>query len=114
MNKKKSYKSKITILTKVKKTQADYPDIIKIDTLTEDETNFQVERSGGKADERSDYFLMTETGEEIKGTYSHIIKLYNVLGGTIIRESDYPNFTKPINDKKPDVYKVFQEHFLAT
>ena len=56
---------------------------------------------------------MTETGEEIKGNYSHIIKLYNLLGGTIIKESDYQNYVKPVSTKNNDVYKVFQEHFYT-
>lgn len=101
---KKSKFSKISILTKVEKKIDDYPDSIKIDTLVDDsEENI----------EKESYFLMTETGEEIKGNYSHIIKLYNLLGGTIIKESDYPDYVKPVATKNNDVYKVFQEHFYT-
>ena len=60
--------SKISILTKVEKKIDDYPDSIKIDTLVDEESNDV---------EKESYFLMTETGEEIKGNYSHIIKLFS-------------------------------------
>lgn len=101
---KKTKLSKISILTKVEKKIDDYPDSIKIDTLVDEESNDV---------EKESYFLMTETGEEIKGNYSHIIKLYNLLGGTIIKESDYQNYVKPIATKNADVYKIFQEHFYT-
>ena len=102
----KKTKDKISILTKVEKTIDNinmfYPDFIKIDTLVDEDENEDIS-----------YFLITETGEEIKGNYSHIIKLYNLLGGTIIKESDYPNYVKPVATKNPDIYKVFQEHFYT-
>ena len=66
----KKTKDKISILTKVEKTIDNinmfYPDFIKIDTLVDEDENEDIS-----------YFLITETGEEIKGNYSHIIKLYN-------------------------------------
>lgn len=104
---KKSKLSKISILTKVEKTSEIYPDSIKIDTLVDESEDAQ------KSAENNSYFLMTETGEEIKGNYSHIIKLYNLLGGKIIKESDYENYVKPVSTKNNDVYKVFQEHFYT-
>ena len=106
-------KSKISILTKVEKSKADYPDIIKINTLEEVEPDESSADEPVKNNNSPNYFLMTETGEEIKGNYSHIIKLYNLLGGTIIKESDYSNFIKPITNKDMPIYKVFQEHFYA-
>lgn len=101
----KNKKNKITILTKsidTSEIEPEYPDVIQINTVVEDnehKINF--------------YYLMTETGEEIKGDFSHIIKLQRLLGGTIVKDSDYLNYVKPKTDKQHDIYKVYQEHFYS-